>query len=138
MPVSFRILPEYFLVYVRYTGCLRIADSSRAFAACIALPAYRKGMRELIDLTEVTGWEPDYPGIMKHAALEAEFHAGAQQPTMVVSLAPSAHTRSMARIITRAWERSGRVVPVTVETEAEALSVLGVDVPSIDALLQTA
>lgn len=126
MPVSFRILPEHFLVYVHYEGVLRITDSSRALATCISLPDYRFGMRELIDLTDVTDMEPDYPGIMKHAALEASVHARADEPTLVVSLAPNERAQRIARIVTRAWEDCRALRAITVATEAEALAVLGV------------
>jgi len=138
MAVSFRIIPAHFLVYIHYDGWMGIAESTRALGEIVAHPDYRKGMRELVDLSDLTDWERDFPAIMRHQALEAELHDDPHRPTTVVCLAPSEETRSLARIVNRAWDRSGRIVAVVVESEPEALSVLGVDKPSIAALLQSA
>ncbi|MCB1467502.1 MAG: hypothetical protein KDK08_10270 [Rhizobiaceae bacterium] len=138
MPVSFRILPRQYLIYLRYHGVLAADDNIRVFGKIVAHPDFRKGMRALVDLTDIDGWDPDYLAIMRFGAREAEVHDDPAQPTVVVCLAPNDTTRRIAQIINRTWEGSERKVTVTVDTEPEALAVLGIGVPSIAALLQSA
>ncbi len=137
MSVSLRILPEHFLVYIHCVGRMDMSECARTFAAMIAHPDYRKGMRELVDFSDLTDWERDYPAMMRHQAREAEVRNDPRHPSLVVCLAPDDRSQGLAQFIKRAWDHTHHVVAVTVETEPEALAVLGVDVPSIAALLQT-
>lgn len=138
MAVSFRILPGHGLTYIRYEGRMELAESGEALGAYLAHPDYRKGMKQLVDLSAVTDWERDFAGIMKHQAREAEVYDNPLAPVLTVCLAPTDVARTVAKLVNRAWQSTHRVVPLTVETEREALTVLGIDLPSIDALLQSA
>ncbi|MEZ5722801.1 MAG: hypothetical protein R3D59_15235 [Paracoccaceae bacterium] len=138
MPVSVRILPRQHLVYLRYVGVMAATDNISAFGEILAHPEFRKGMRALIDLTDLKDWERDFVAIMEFGAREAEVHDDPDRPTVIVCLAPNDHTRSLAQIINRTWDGSGRKVTVTVGSEAEALAILGVGATSIAALLQSA
>ncbi len=134
MPVSIRVLPERYLVYVRYDGWLDIDESMQAFSGLQTHPDFRKGMRQLIDLAAATGWNRDYASLMKHKAMEAGLLSDPRYPTLVVCHAPTDFTRTLAHTVNRAWEDSQTVITVTVETEPEALDILGIDLPSFDAL----
>ncbi|HCQ67532.1 MAG TPA: hypothetical protein DIU07_21400 [Rhodobacteraceae bacterium] len=74
---------------------------------------------------------------MQHQAREAEVFDDPRAPALVVCRAPTDPTWSLARIVNRAWARSQRVVSVTVEGDAEALTELGIDAPWLDALLRS-
>lgn len=138
MAISYRILPSAGVVYIRYEGRMGIAESTEAMQRYIADPGYQKGMKQLVDLTAVTDWERDFPALMQHFAHQAEIYDDPNRPTLIVALAPTDTARAAASIVSRAWERSDRVVVVNVETEVEALMVLGAAAPSIAALLETA
>ncbi|MCB1331463.1 MAG: hypothetical protein KDK28_19265 [Maritimibacter sp.] len=138
MPVTFRILPSQYLIYLRYHGILAAEDNIRVLGEIVAHPDFRKGMRALVDLTGIDGWDPDYLAVMRFGAREAEVHDDPARPTVVVCLAPNDETRRIAQIVNRTWEGSGRKVAVTVDTEPEALAVLGIGLPSIAAMLQSA
>ena len=137
MPVSLQILPEHYLVCIRYDGLMRVAENAQVLADIVGHPAFRKGMRGLVDLTGLTDWERDFPAIMRLHAAEAEVHDNPYRPTLLVCIAPDDHSRRIAQIINRTWDSSGRKVTVTVETAPEAFAVLGIDAPSVAALLQS-
>lgn len=136
MPVTFRILPEHFLVYFRIEGWLDIAEGIRASDAYLARPDYRKGMRRLLDLSALTGWERDFAAIMKEQAQQVEIYDDRQRPALIVVLARTEEALSFAQAIKSPWENTQRAVAVIVETEAEALSVLGIDAPSFAAVVE--
>ena len=71
MPVSVRILPRQHLVYLRYVGVMAATDNISAFGEILAHPEFRKGMRALIDLTDLEDWERDFVAIMEFGAREA-------------------------------------------------------------------
>lgn len=136
MPVSLRILPRHYLVYFRAEGFLGMEEAIRASVAFRAAPGYRRAMRQLVDLTGLTGWERDYGAIMKEQAHQVEVHDDPRRPALIVILAPNDEAASLARAIQAPWERTNRVVAVTVDSEAEALTVLGIDAPSIAAAIE--
>ena len=77
MPASFRILPERGLVYVQYSGFIRLADTQRLIQAYLAHPDRHPGQKQLVDLAAVTGFEQDFVGLMAvQAAKAAIFFAG--------------------------------------------------------------
>lgn len=138
MAVTLRILPEHGLAYVRYTGRMEIAECAEAFRGFVAHPDFRKGLKQLVDLSDITDWDHDFAGLMKHQAREAEIYDNPLEPVLIVGLAPTELGQSVARLVNRAWQSSHRVVPLVVETEREALAVLGIELPSIAALLLSA
>ncbi|MCB1339257.1 MAG: hypothetical protein KDK10_17990 [Maritimibacter sp.] len=137
MPVSFRILAEHGLVYVRFSGAVRIADAAENFATFLADPDYRKGLKQLIDFTHVTEWDQDFNTLMKFNARQTDIYDDTRNALMMVCLAPDAFTQSLANFARRGWESSSRVVTCTAETEEEALALLGIDAPSLSILLQS-
>lgn len=136
MPVSFRVLPEHFLVYIDVDGWLGISEGVRATDAFVADPGYAKGMRQLVDLRDLTGWERDFAEIMKNQARQVDVHDDPRRPAVIVVLAPGAEARGLAGVIQLPWTNTQRVVSVTVETEAEALAVLGLQAASLARLLE--
>ena len=136
MPVDYRILPEHYLVYFRIAGWLDIAEGIRVSDTYLAGPDYRKGMRRLLDLSALTGWQRDFAAIMKEQAQQVEIYDDPDRPTLIVVLARTAEALSFAQAIKTPWESTRRAVVVIVETEAEALAVLGIDAPTLATVIE--
>jgi hypothetical protein len=136
MSVSYRIFPDLGLVYVRYQGFARVADTERAFAAYSVDPDCRLGQKQLVDLREVSGFERDYPKLMQLQARKAELFATQGVETLVVYLVSSAETRDMVRTALRAWDGIDGLVALMQTDEAEALHLLGQPEDTIRALLE--
>lgn len=127
MAIEFRILPEHGFVFIRFEGCMGIAESTEAMGRFTRDPDYRKGMKQLVDLSAVTDWERDFPALMQHLAAQADLYDDPSHPVLIACLAPTEIARSAASVVARAWDRSQRVVVVIVDTEVEALAVLGLE-----------
>lgn len=136
MPVDYRILPEHYLVYFRIAGWLDIAEGIRVSDTFLAAPDYRKGMRRLLDLSTMTGWERDFTSIMKEQAQHLDHFDDPQRPTLIVVLARNKEAMSFAHAIRAPWESTGRALVVIVQTEAEALTVLGIDAPNLATVIE--
>lgn len=133
MPVTYRIYEDIGLVHVRYEGKALLQESFEAVGRYLRDPGFRPGQKQLVDLSGVTAFEEDYARLMALQAKKAEaFFEGPEN--LIVYLAPTEITRTMARIVVRSWRDIDAVVPVVVETEAEALEVLGLADTSLDDL----
>ncbi|RMD91316.1 MAG: hypothetical protein D6811_09200 [Alphaproteobacteria bacterium] len=137
MPVNFRIMPERGLVYVRYDGPARFADTMKAFGAYMSHPDARPGQKQLVDLSAVTGMEIDFPKMMEMQARKADLFGSAAE-TLIVYYAPTAEARRLARHAMRSWEGLPGVVPLMAETEAQALELLGLSEGGISELMPQA
>jgi len=126
MPLSFRIFPEHDLCLVRYRGALRIDETLAVFEAYARHPGYRPGQKQLIDLTDVTDIEQDFPGLMKLQAHKAGRLHGVGWQVLVAYLATEPGTLRLAQRIQRSWDGIDGVV-TRVFTDADAaLDFLGV------------
>jgi hypothetical protein len=135
MSLSFRILPDRGLVYVRYFGHVMIADSMTAFADYMRHPDSRPGQKHLVDLSAVTGFEKDFTRILELQALKTEHFVGQPMETLLAYYAPSAEAQQMAALVLRSWEGTDHIVARVLLTEAETLAVLGLSETRIDDLL---
>lgn len=124
MPVSYHIYSDIGLVHVQYSGFAKLDESFESIGQYLRDPGFRPGQKQLIDLGGVTGFERDFPRLLALQAKKAEVFDSGTQP-LVVYLAPTETARAMARQITRSWEALGVIVPVVQESEADALTVLG-------------
>jgi hypothetical protein len=136
--VSFHILPDRGLVYVEYVGKVDVAETSQVFGAYMRHPDYRRGQKQLVDLSAANGWEKDYTRLMALQAQKAEALFDPAHETLFVYHAPTEQTRAIAHIVLRSWDGVGSVVPLIIETESEALAVLGQPETSFADLLQSA
>ncbi|MAM61186.1 hypothetical protein [Maritimibacter sp. UBA3975] len=125
MPVQFRILPEINLTYVEYTGRMVVQESVDVFRAYLRHPDFRPGQKHLIDLSGVTDWERDYAEIMSMQAMTAEGLYDPAHPTVVVAVAPTKMTRTVANLVNRTWDRVNGVRFLAARSEEEALELLG-------------
>ncbi len=138
MPVTFRILSERGLVFVRYTGFARLDESFEAFGQYARHPDFRPGQKQLVDLSGVTGVETDYVKLFALQARKADVFLGSGAQTLLVYFAPTPTAMDLAEAVIRSWEPSGAVIPLIQENEQEALQLLGQPERSFEELLQSA
>lgn len=125
MPVSFRIFPNRGLVYVRYEGEANFENSSTVFEQYTRHPDCRPGQKQLLDLSRLTGIITSYPDLMKLQARKADLFITGHSETLIVYYAPTEIARRVANIMERTWDNVPGVVPLVVEQEEQALSLLG-------------
>ncbi len=123
MPLRFRILPACNLVHVIYTGEARVAETLAGMADCAARPEFRPWMRQLIDLSAVSGFERNPVGYL---ALQAR-SIGTFQTRDLLKLyyAPTPLGQQMAVMARRSWEGLDHVIVRVVTEETEVMSLLG-------------
>jgi len=121
MPIAFHILPHRNLVVGRYSGFAGLQETVQQAAECVAHPGFRPTMRHLVDLTEVTGDESDFP---RHFAMQATVMEQLFVPGLdhvFVHLAPTRPGQEMARMVRRSWDGLDHLALRIVEHEAEVL-----------------
>ncbi|MGE4327775.1 MAG: hypothetical protein AB7E21_16970 [Pseudodonghicola sp.] len=138
MSVTYRILPDRGLVYVRYEGFTRLDDTLRIFADYAADPLARPGQKQLVDLSAVTGFEQDFTKLMQVQAQKVDVFAAGGVQTLMVYYAPTPLGRDLAALALRSWEPFDSVVALIQEDEAQSLELLGQRERSFAELLQHA
>jgi hypothetical protein len=137
MPVRFHIFPERGLVVVRYSGFATINDTMAATKAYLAHPDYSAGQKQLVDMTQITGYEKDYVRFMNMQAAKAGRLATAGVQSLVVYIANTPESLDVSSMFIRSWTDVDAVVPMLQHTEADALTILGQPEDTIDVLLET-
>ena len=137
MPVDFKIFPERGLVVVRYHGYAYVNDTYAATKAYISHPDYTAGQKQLVDMTEITGFEKDYVQFMNMQAQKAERLANSGLQSLVVYIAPTTISRELSAMFVRSWTDVDAVVPLIQHSETEALALLGQPEETLDILLAT-
>ncbi|MGH1369282.1 MAG: hypothetical protein ACRBCL_11765 [Maritimibacter sp.] len=100
-------------------------------------PSYRPGLKQLINLSDITDWERDYTEFLKFQAEQLVLFEGTTMPTMMVCIAPTQMTRQVASMVLKSWDVVSEVISVVVTHEDEALQVLGVGASSLAELVQS-
>ncbi|GAA6178982.1 hypothetical protein NBRC116594_04200 [Shimia sp. NS0008-38b] len=135
MSVSFRILSHLGVVYVRYEGHAKMAETLEAFSEYAQHQDFRPGQKQLVDLTHVTGWDEEYLELLKTQAKKADAFIGNKSETLIVYLAPTEIGQKIAHLAMRSWEPFPAVVPIVHDTETGALAILGLPFDSLTDLL---
>lgn len=138
MTVSFKILNEFDVVYVKYTGPADIKGAISLFDAYLRDPDCRPGQKQFVDLSEVAEPVGDYIEMMKLMAKLADQFTQDGPQTLLVCYAPSELSRKVALMGQKSWTNSEQVVYRVIEDEAEALAFLGLTAKSISKLLTDA
>jgi hypothetical protein len=125
MSVTFRILPERALVYVRYEGVVRPEDGFAALRDYAEHPDCRPGQRHLVDLSAATEVERDFMSIFRIQALKADILLPLATETLLVFYAPNELAQFVASTALRSWEAFDHVVVRMTATEAATCEVLG-------------
>lgn len=134
MPVHFKILPQRNLVVFTYFGHVAFQEVSDVVAAAARHPDHRTGMRQLCDVSRVTGVERDFPALMKMQARIAEDLHPQGRETLVLFYAPTPVGKDIAQMARRSWEGLDSVIVLVQEQESEALALFGLPETSLSAL----
>ena len=134
MSVSFRIFPDRGLVFIRYSGVLRLEDTMKAFADYARHPDCHPGQKQLVDLSGVTGFEQDFVKLMEVQAQKSEVFGNEGAETLMVYVAPHPLGKKLARLVLRSWEPFDSVVALVQEDETHALELLGQPEQQLDEL----
>jgi len=126
MPVTFRLIPELGLVFVRYEGHAVIEDTAAAFADYVRSPGFAPGQKQFVDLSEVTSMKTDYADLMDLQVQKAFALVGRGVQTLIAYHAPTPETLEIARLSQRSWEGIDAVIPRVFTRRAEALAFLGI------------
>ncbi|MEQ9694027.1 hypothetical protein [Shimia sp. SDUM112013] len=127
MSVRFKILPETNLVYVLCSGEVTIDETLDSFSAYAMHKEFKPGQNQMIDLSQVTGYERDFPRIMALQAEQADVFLSTGKRPHLIFVAPTPLTQSMAMTALRSWQQLEGALPVVVQTIPEALDILGLD-----------
>lgn len=133
MAIEFRVICHRGLVYVRYSGFLEIEESLKAFKRYGQMPEARMGLRQLVDFSEITGFETDYLRIFELQMKKAEVFANSEDQTIIIYYAPTPIAQQVARLACRSWEPVPGIVASIVSSEQQALDILGIEGASFDA-----
>ncbi len=125
MPVSYKILPARNLVLFTYSGMVGIEESLQAVMEATAHPDHRDDMRQLCDLATVTGVERDFPALLKMQAKMLESMHRAQSERLVLFFAPTRPGQELAQMARKSWEGLNSVLVRVLDSEAQALAILG-------------
>lgn len=126
MPLTYQIMPEINLVYVRYWGVCALADTDRVFAEYAADPQFRPDQKHLIDLKGVVEYERTFSEMAKLQARKADTLMKSKRPTIMVYYAPTRLSQTIARNVLKSWDGLGAVVGRIARDEREALDMLGI------------
>ncbi|GAA5068709.1 hypothetical protein N0B44_01530 [Roseibacterium beibuensis] len=125
MPVDYRVLPEYNLVYVRYSGRAALDESFAVFGKFARDPLATPGQKHFVDLSKVTEIEEDFPKLIALQARKVgEFMRGLA-PSMLLYFAPGPVPYAMARMVLRSWEGLDGPTVLVQQDEMMAFSLLG-------------
>ena len=136
MPVKLNVFASRGLVYLRYDGFVKVAEAVASLEDYKAHPDFHPGHKHLADFSRITGFEHDY---VKVFALQAEVAAALVRDgyeILLVMLATTDPGREIAHLVRKSWEGVTTVVPITAETEAQALALLGQPESSTSDLLR--
>ncbi|MDO8327047.1 MAG: hypothetical protein Q7T28_08930 [Cypionkella sp.] len=134
MPVTFKILPRRNLALFTYSGMVGLQESMEVVAAATNHPDYRPTMRQLCDLSRVTGVERDYLALLRMQAKIVESLYTPESELVVLFYAPQRAGREMAQMARKSWEGLNSVLVLILDREAQALAVLGLPEMSLQAL----
>jgi hypothetical protein len=136
LSVTFHILPQRQLVLFRYSGQVTLQESMDIVAAATAHPDYRPWMRQLCDLSSVTGVEHDFVKLLKMQARILENLAPGADDMMVLFYAPTRPGQEMAHMAQKSWDGLNSVMVQIQDSEAAVLDVLGLAETRLGDLLQ--
>lgn len=125
MSIAYQILPDLDLVYVQYSGVAGVIETFASYTDYLADPDHRPGQKQLIDLSQVLGFEKNYASLLMLHAVKARALSPSPVETLMVYYAPSDRTFAMARLAAQSWSGVGNISPRIARSEAEALALLG-------------
>lgn len=132
MPLTFRIYPKRNLVYVHCTGQVTVGETRQAFGEYSVHDDFKPGQTQLVDLTDVTGFERDFTAIMALQAMQTDVYLASDTRPYLLFVAPNELTRAMAMAALRSWQDLDGVVPLVLSSLSQALEVLSLPDLKVD------
>lgn len=125
MPLTYTILPDLGVVYVKYWGVLNIAETVETFTRFTQDPDFRPDLRHLVDLAEVVEYERSFTELMKLQALKASALEPGPSPAYLIYYAPTRLSLTLAHQILKSWDGLDHLVARVVQSQDEALMLAG-------------
>lgn len=135
MPARFQILSQRSLALFTYSGFVTLAEAMAVVTAYGRHPSHQPAMRQLCDLSAVTGVERNFPEMLKMQARFVETLLPAGRDLLVTFYAPTRAGQDLAQMARKSWTGLDAVVVLIHEDEAEALALLGLRERSLSELL---
>ncbi len=137
MPYSVVVRSDLEIVCTKYWGRLDLEDLDRAREATLADSAYRQGMTELTDFSDVKEVEFGFSGLMRHRRRMVDYYSDVARPTVHHVIVPTDLSFGMARMYQTLAEQSLQGLTLILhDTERDALAALALSVASFDDLLR--
>ena len=135
MPISYQILLDHSLTYVRYSGTVdadQVVRSARAYAQD---PDFRPALHELADLREIVEFDMSFRTMSNMFYRIGKLHEIHGAPASKVLLAGSETSFGMARMFENIVAMAGGPPVHVTRSESEALLCLGRQERSVADLL---
>lgn len=136
MTVSYKILTNFDLVYFRFDGLIRAGETTQAYGDLLAHPGYRPDLRQFADFSPVTALQFDMERARKIMDQSASELRRSAHPRAPVFLAPTRVGHSMALLVAKIWQEKTGLSPEIADSFSEALALLDLDFPDMDAFLR--
>lgn len=127
MPLKYEIFPGLGIVYVKYWGVATVPETAAVFGQFTQDPNFRPDLKHLVDLEDIVEYERSFPELMKLQAMKASALMPASSPSYLIYYAPNPVSLTMARSVLKSWDGLSAVVGRVVQTEEEALHLLGLE-----------
>lgn len=118
-----------------YSGFITLAEAQAVVAAYAEHPASQRWMRQLCDLSAVTGVEHNFLEFLRMQAKFVEALMPIGRDLLVMFYAPTKGGQDLAHMARKSWAGLNSVIVLIQQTEAEALALLGQRETSIAELL---
>ena len=125
MPIRYSVLPDRDLAVVIYEGEISASERAAAMAEIVRHRNFRPDQMHLVDLSAVTGWEPELEHQVQSGDVAQDWGWRDARQTLCVYYAPTEPARTLANVLARVWADNPRVVPLVLDDEAQALAILG-------------
>ncbi len=136
MSVTFQIIPDSGLVYVKYGRVANVPDTRAALEEYRNSADFRAGQKHFVDMSLVQRIDYDVPEFFRLQLNKVETYFLNEAQTLIVYYAPHELAFEFARICQRSWEMFPQVACMIQQDEGEALALLGLRESSLNQLLE--
>ena len=134
MPSELAIYPAHNLAVVTHSGLLTFDEVMAMFRSFQTHPDVRPDLLMLVDFTRLERFTGDIVTFLKLQITASEIIARPPNEQIMCFYCPPGPNSRLARSIADAWEAVPGVLPRLAETEAQAISILGLSVERLSDL----
>lgn len=125
MPVTFKILQDPLLVYIRYSGHLVTSDIRDAVTQFAQGGAAYHGQPHLFDLSRVTSSDINYPEFFAFMGQLADVYPMSKGENLFVFYAPDGPPAALSQILRKPFEQTPTMLVRAASTREQAFDILG-------------